>query len=38
MEQSVKPLLPYIATVIIIFILGFLVPEIVTWLPGLIYG
>ena len=38
MEQSVKPLLPYIASVIIIFILGFLFPQIVTWLPGLIYG
>ena len=38
MEQSVKPLLPYIATVIIIFILGFLCPQIVTWLPSLIYG
>lgn len=38
MEQSVKPLLPYIGTVIIIFVLGFMFPQIVTWLPGLIYG
>ena len=38
MEQSVKPLLPYIASVMLIVIIGFLVPQIVTWLPGLIYG
>ena len=38
MEDSVKPLLPYILTVVIIVILGFLVPQIVTWLPGVIYG
>lgn len=38
MEQSIKPLLPYILTVIIIVILGFLVPQIVTFLPGIIYG
>ena len=38
MEQSIKPLLPYIGTVILIVILGFLFPQIVTWLPGLIYG
>jgi len=38
MEQSVKPLLPYIGTVIIIFVLGFLFPQIVTFLPNLIYG
>ncbi len=38
MEQSIKPLLPYIGTVIIIFVLGFLFPQIVTFLPNLIYG
>ena len=38
MEDSIKPLLPYIGTVILIVILGFLVPQIVTWLPGIIYG
>ena len=38
MEDSVKPLLPYIATVVVIFVLGFLFPQIVTWLPNLIYG
>lgn len=38
MEKSVKPLLPYIGTVIVIFVLGFLFPSIVTWLPGIIYG
>ena len=38
MEQSIKPLLPYIASVMLIVIIGFLVPQIVTWLPGLIYG
>ena len=38
MEKSIKPLLPYIATVMLIVIIGFLVPQIVTWLPGLIYG
>lgn len=38
MEQSIKPLLPYILSVVVIVILGFLVPQIVTWLPGVIYG
>ena len=38
MEESIKPLLPYIATVIIIFALGFLCPQMVTFLPNLIYG
>lgn len=38
MEQSIKPLLPYIASVMLIVIIGFLFPQIVTWLPGLIYG
>ena len=38
MEKSIKPLLPYIASVAIIVIIGFLVPQIVTWLPGIIYG
>lgn len=38
MEQSVKPLLPYIATVIIVVLLGFLIPQLVTWLPTMIYG
>lgn len=38
MEKSVKPLLPYIGTVIAIFVLGFMFPQIVTWLPGIIYG
>lgn len=38
MEKSIKPLLPYILTVVIIVVLGFLFPQIVTWLPGLIYG
>ena len=38
MEKSIKPLLPYIATVAVIVIIGFLVPQIVTWLPGVIYG
>jgi len=38
MEKSIKPLLPYILSVAVIVILGFLVPEIVTWLPGVIYG
>ena len=38
MEKSIKPLLPYIATVVIIVTVGFLFPQIVTWLPGLIYG
>lgn len=38
MEQSVKPLLPYIATVIIVVLLGLLIPQLVTWLPTMIYG
>lgn len=37
-EKSVKPLLPYIATVIIVVALAFAFPSIVTWLPGVIYG
>ena len=38
MEKAVKPLLPYIATVIIVVALAFAFPQLVTWLPGLIYG
>jgi len=37
-EKSLKPMLPYIASVIIICILGFIFPQLVTWLPSLIYG
>lgn len=38
MEDSIKPLLPYILSVVLIVILGFLFPQLVTWLPGIIYG
>ena len=38
MEKSVKPLLPYIGTVIITTVLAMIFPGIVTWLPNLIYG
>lgn len=38
MEKSIKPLLPYIATVLIAMVLAFIFPGIVTWLPNLIYG
>lgn len=37
-EKSVKPLLPYILSVFLICVLGFIFPQIVTWLPDLIYG
>lgn len=37
-EKSIKPLLPYIATVILVIIIGFLFPQLVTWLPSVIYG
>lgn len=38
MEKSIKPLLPYIATVIIATVLALIFPGIVTWLPNMIYG
>lgn len=38
MEKSIKPLLPYIATVIITTVLALIFPGIVTWLPNMIYG
>jgi len=38
MEKSIKPLMPYIATVLIVLIIAFVFPGIVTWLPNLIYG
>lgn len=38
MEKSIKPLLPYIGTVIIATVLALIFPGIVTWLPNLIYG
>lgn len=37
-EKAAKPLLPYIATVVIVVALAFVFPPLVTWLPGLIYG
>lgn len=38
MDKVVRPLLPYMATVVIVMILAFIFPGIVTALPGLIYG
>ncbi len=38
MEKSIKPLLPYIGTIVIAMILALVFPQIVTWLPNLIYG
>lgn len=38
MEKSIKPLLPYIGTVIIATVLALIFPGIVTWLPNMIYG
>lgn len=38
MDKVVRPLLPYMATVIIVMILAFIFPGIVTALPGMIYG
>ena len=38
MEKAVKPLLPYIAVVLLVTILALIFPPIVTGLPNLIYG
>ncbi len=38
MEKAVKPLLPYIAVVLLVTILALVFPPIVTGLPNLIYG
>ena len=38
MEKSIKPLLPYIGVIILAMILCFAFPQIVTWLPDLLYG
>jgi tripartite ATP-independent transporter DctM subunit len=38
MEKAVKPLLPYILIIIVAIILCLIFPQIVTWLPGLLYG
>ena len=37
-EKVVRPLLPYMATVVIVMILSFLIPGLVTALPTAIYG
>lgn len=38
MEKSIKPLMPYIGVVVIVMVLALVFPQIVTWLPNLIYG
>ena len=38
MEKAVKPLLPYIAVVLLVTVLALVFPPIVTGLPNLIYG
>ena len=38
MDKVIKPLLPYMATVVIVMILAFMFPGIVTALPKMIYG
>ncbi|MEG2698962.1 MAG: TRAP transporter large permease [Ruthenibacterium sp.] len=38
MEKAIKPLLPYIGTVVVAMALAMVFPQIVTWLPNLIYG
>ncbi|HHY81263.1 MAG TPA: TRAP transporter large permease [Clostridiales bacterium] len=38
MEKAIKPLLPYIFVIILAMILAMIFPQIVTWLPGLLYG
>ncbi len=38
MEKSIKPLLPYIGVIILAMILCMSFPQIVTWLPNLLYG
>ena len=37
-EKSVKPMIPFIATIIITILISFFVPQIVTFLPDLILG
>lgn len=38
MEKSIKPLMPYIAVVLIVMVIALLFPSLVTWLPNLIYN
>jgi len=38
MEKAIKPLLPYIGTIVLAMILAMIFPQIVTWLPNLIYN
>jgi len=38
MEKAIKPLLPYIGTIILAMILALVFPQIVTWLPNMIYN
>lgn len=38
MEKAIKPLLPYIGTIIVAMVLAMAFPQIVTWLPSAIYG
>jgi len=38
MEKAIKPLLPYIGTIVLAMILAMVFPQIVTWLPNLIYN
>ena len=38
MQKSIRPLMPYIFTVILCMIVAFAIPSVVTWLPNLIYS
>ena len=38
MEKAVKPLLPYIGTIVLAMALTLVFPQIVTWLPNMIYN
>lgn len=38
MEKAIKPLLPYILVIIFAMIICLIFPQIVTWLPNLLYG
>lgn len=38
MEKAIKPLLPYIGTRILAMILTLIFPQIITWLPDMIYN
>ena len=38
MQKVIKPLLPYMVVILIAMILAMIFPQMITWLPNLIYG